>query len=181
MEKILRVYLPSTQAAKWFNAFLKDKNDIDVWLSPRLIKDNLISEGVFNSTLVGNKYYAELKVNYLNDWKSIQKIMDLRGIKFKVLLDDVEKYLASIQIKKIKREEGETQQKSRYLNLKNKVVGKYASYNDIVQWMVQFYIFYMESIFSLLLIKIDYCNISRVNSASIVKTSDFLAETKNET
>jgi hypothetical protein len=45
-------------AAKWFNAFLKDKNDIDVWLSPRLIKDNLISEGVFNSTLVGNKYYA---------------------------------------------------------------------------------------------------------------------------
>ena len=68
---------------------------------------------------------------------SIQKMMDLRGIKFKVLLEDVEKYLDSIQIKKIKREEGETQQKSRYLNLKNKVVGKYASYNDIIQWMVQ--------------------------------------------
>lgn len=132
----MRAYIPSQEVAKWFNGFLKDKYEIDVWLSPRLVKNNHVKEMFFNSTLDSYKYYAEFKINNLNEWKFTQKTMENRNIKLQVLVDDVKKYLRGIQLKKIKREVNETETKNKYLNLRSKVIGKYASYNDIVQWMV---------------------------------------------
>lgn len=141
VEKILRAYIPSQEAAKWFNGFLNDKYEIDMWLSPRLTKNNLLAENVSNTSFETYKYYAEFKVSNFKSWTSTQRMMETRGIKLQVLVDDVEKYLRGIQLKKIKRDINETNTKNRYLSLRSKVIGKYASYNDIFQWMVCFAFF----------------------------------------
>ena len=138
VEKTLRAYIPSQEVAKWFNGFLNDKYEIDMWLSPRLTKNTLLSGNFSNTSFGTYKYYAEFKVSNFKSWTSAQRMMENRGVKLQVLVDDVEKYLTGIQLKKNKRNINETKTKNRYLSLRSKVIGKYASYNDIIQWMVCF-------------------------------------------
>jgi hypothetical protein len=147
VEKILRAYIPSQEVAKWFNGFLNDKYEIDMWLTPRLTKNNLMAGNFSNTSFVIYKYYAEFKVSNFKSWTSTQRTMENRGVKLLVLVDDVEKYLRGIQLKKIKRDINETKTKNRYLSLRSKVIGKYASYNDIIQWMVC-YAFFTEISFN---------------------------------
>ena len=58
----------------------------------------------------------------------MKKEIDFHEIKLQVLLNDVEKYLSKMNVAKAKRDNT----KHTYLNLKQKVVGRYASYNDVI-------------------------------------------------
>ena len=131
-EKILRAYIPF-KSARWFNSFVQERTEIDLWLSPRLIK-NILNSGNFTNTNEQYTYYAEFKVNSIKDWQQITNELVLNGIKLQILVDDVEKYLSGVEFIKTKRDT--TQVKNKYSTLKRKVVGRYPAYNDIVQWMV---------------------------------------------
>ena len=123
----MRAYIPK-ESVKWFNAFLEERHDIDVWLTPRLAKNAFANKKPNNLTLDKYKYFAEFKVNNFEVIKAIKTEIDAYGIKLQVLMNDVEKHLTEIKSIKNKRD---SQTKQTYLDLKRKVVGKYASYKDV--------------------------------------------------
>lgn len=115
------------ESADWFSKFINDRNDIDVWLSLRVLNNDLLANN--NLTLSKYKYFTEFKVNDFEILKASKVELEKNKIKIKVLIDDVQRYIKEKIIRPTRTTQ--FQHKNYAVSLSKKVVGRYASFGDV--------------------------------------------------
>jgi hypothetical protein len=125
VEKVYRAYIPR-ESVEWFNSFLTQRPEIDIWLSIRINKNtnyNVITS--FNqSSFSDYKYYAEFKITDSKIIETNRQKLEKYRIKLETLIDDVRKHLEKQPISREKRGINDLVKQS-------DVVGKYAPVNSV--------------------------------------------------
>lgn len=118
VEKVIRAYIPR-ESVEWFNQFVNNQSEVDIWLSTRL------NNQYFNSSsnnIKKYKYIAEFKVS---DYEIINKKMndfEKHKVLLNVLINDLNRYIS------------DRNQRTRRSNVVDRrVVGRYASHNDVIR------------------------------------------------
>ena len=122
LEKVYRAYIPK-ESVKWFNRFLKETPNLDVWLFIRHEDDQN------NQTATHNySYYSEFKVHNSELVDSNLDRFNEHNIKVEVMISDFRKHLMGNR-----RTIGYSKWEKRSVDLSppNVVVGKYAAFNDV--------------------------------------------------
>jgi hypothetical protein len=93
LNKVYRAYISDSEA-KWFNEYLKNDQNVDVWLSMR--------QNHLNKT-AQYKYIAEFRAIDLNQFEIDKKNFAQHGVELQVLIEDLDKDTIRV-FKKIRRQ-----------------------------------------------------------------------------
>lgn len=114
------------------------RNDLDVWLSPRVLTESLFKQLDMNEALLSSdflkkyNYFCELRVKTDGNIEKFKELFERNNVLVEVIIPDLENHFENVY-KRDKRQDNEDDS-SRNLTLRqlsNKVINKYAATFDV--------------------------------------------------